>query len=429
MTTLFELLTTLNPWWTGQKFETGKPRHSYFSKIQRYLETDEIMVLSGVRRSGKTTLLFQTIKYLIDDLSVPPRNILFVNCDEPEISSLENPLLKVVDTYRKEIPARGPIYLVFDEIQSIPEWERIIKSLYDRKTYKIIISGSSSYLLDSQLSTLLSGRFLPVPVFPLDFREYLSFRGIDITDDPVELVARKYEILNHLKRYLREGGFPIVVLQEDERTKNDYLKAYYDSIVYRDIIRVNEIRNQKALAGLLHYLFTNITAPYSYRRLKDLLGIDLDAVQDYIHFAEMARILFEVRHFAYSLQPQTRPNRKIYCIDNGLRNAVSFRFSEDEGKLAENLVFVELLRSGTTPFYWKKKKEVDFVVKGPDNLLTAINVSYTDAIHEREKEGLREFAAEYGEMEKELIILTKDTEQTDDNINLIPLWKWLLGKR
>jgi len=429
VTTLFELLTTLNPWWTGQKFETGKPRHSYFSKIQRYLETDEIMVLSGVRRSGKTTLLFQTIKYLIDDLSVPPRNILFVNCDEPEISSLENPLLKVVDTYRKEIPARGLIYLVFDEIQSIPEWERIIKSLYDRKTYKIIISGSSSYLLDSQLSTLLSGRFLPVPVFPLDFREYLSFRGIDIPDDPVELVARKYEILNHLKRYLREGGFPIVVLQEDERTKNDYLKAYYDSIVYRDIIRVNEIRNQKALAGLLHYLFTNITAPYSYRRLKDLLGIDLDAVQDYIHFAEMARILFEVRHFAYSLQAQTRPNRKIYCIDNGLRNAVSFRFSEDEGKFAENLVFVELLRSGATPFYWKKKKEVDFVVKGPDNLLTAINVSYTDAIHEREKEGLREFAAEYGEMEKELIILTKDTEQTDDNINLIPLWKWLLGKR
>jgi len=429
VTTLFELLTTLNPWWTGLEFETGKPRHSYFSKIQRYLETGEIMVLSGVRRSGKTTLLFQTIKYLIDDLSVPPRNILFVNCDEPEISGLENPLLKVVDTYRKEIPARGSIYLVFDEIQSIPGWERIIKSLYDRKTYKIIISGSSSYLLDSQLSTLLSGRFLPVPVFPLDFREYLSFRGIALPDDPVELVSRKYEILNHLKRYLREGGFPIVVLQEDERTKNDYLKAYYDSIVYRDIIRVNEIRNQKALAGLLHYLFTNITAPYSYRRLKDLLGIDLDAVQDYIHFAEMARILFEVRHFAYSLQAQTRPNRKIYCIDNGLRNAVSFRFSEDEGKFAENLVFVELLRSGATPFYWKKKKEVDFVVKGPDNLLTAINVSYTDAIHEREKEGLREFAGEYGEMVKELVILTKDFGQTDGDINLIPLWKWLLGKR
>ncbi len=429
MTSLFELLTTLNPWWTGQEFETGKSRLSYFSKIQRYLETDEIMVLSGVRRSGKTTLLFQTIKYLIDSQHVPPRNILFVNCDEPEISSLENPLTKVVDTYRKEIPAKGILYLVFDEIQGITGWERIIKSLYDRKKYKIIISGSSSYLLDSQLSTLLSGRFFTIPVFPLDFREYLAFQGIEVTDDPVDLVARKYDILNQLKRYLREGGFPIVVLQEDERTKDDYLKAYYDSIVYRDIIRVNEIRNQKALAELLHYLFTNVTAPYSYRRLKDLLGIDLETVQDYIHFAEMAKVLFEVTHFAYSLQAQKRPNRKIYCIDNGLRNAVSFRFSEDEGKLAENLVFIELLRSGSTPFYWKKKKEVDFVVKGPDNLLTAINVSYTDAISAREKDGLQEFAGEFGDKVKKMIILTKDTEQGSDDISLIPLWKWLLMEK
>jgi len=380
--TLFELLTTLNPWWTGQEFEEGKPRHAYSLKIHRYIGTDAIMVINGVRRSGKTTLLFQTIKYLINDLSVPPRNILFVNCDEPEISSLEDPLSKVVDTYHKEVPAKGLLYLVFDEIQSIPGWERTIKSLYDRKKYKIIVSGSSSYLLDSQLSTLLSGRFLTIPVFPLDFREYLTFQGIEITGDPVGLAARKYEILNQLKRYLREGGFPIVVLQEDEHTKDEFLKAYYDSIVYRDIIRVNEIRNQKTLANLLHYLFTNITAPYSYRRLKDLLGIDLNTVQDYIHFAEMAKILFEVHHFAYSLRAQTRPNRKIYCIDNGLRNAVSFRFSEDEGKLAENLVFVDLLRSGATPFYWKKKREVDFVVKGQDNLLTAINVSYSDAIHE-----------------------------------------------
>lgn len=429
MTSLFELLTALNPWWIGQEFETGKPRLSYFSKIQRYLETGEIMVLNGVRRSGKTTLLFQSINYLIERKHVPPRNILFVNCDEPEISSLENPLSKVVETYRKEIPAKGTIYLVFDEIQSIPGWERVIKSLYDRKNYHIIISGSSSYLLDSQLSTLLSGRFFTIPVFPLDFREYLSFQGIEIPEDPVDLAARKYEILNQLKRYLRDGGFPIVVLQEDERTKNDYLKAYYDSIVYRDIIRVNEIRNQKALSGLLHYLFTNVTAPYSYRRLKDLLGIDLDAVQDYIHFAEMAKVLFEVPHFAYSLQAQKRPNRKIYCIDNGLRNAVSFRFSEDEGKLAENLVFVELLRSGATPFYWKKKKEVDFVVKGPDNLLTAINVSYTDTIPAREREGLQEFAAEFSDKVKEMIILTKDTEQVSDDISLIPLWKWLFTLR
>jgi predicted AAA+ superfamily ATPase len=423
---LFELLTSLNPWWSGQDFDTGRTRARYFSKIQRYLETKEIIVLSGVRRSGKTTLLFQIIKHLINTQKVPPRNILFVNCDEQDISAPEYAISNVVDTYRKEVAAKGTLYLVFDEIQNIKGWEHAIKSLYDRKNYKIIISGSSSYLLDSQISTLLSGRFFSVPVFPLDFREYLSFHGIEIGNDPVNLAARKYEILTMLKQYLREGGFPIVVLQKEELTKQDYLRAYYDSIVYRDIVRINEVRNQKALADLLHYLFTNLASPYSYRRLKEMLGIDIEAVKDYIHFAEMAKILFEVQHFAYSVQAQTRPNKKIYCIDNGLRNAVSFRFSEDEGKLAENLVFVELIRTGPTPYYWKKKKEVDFVIKSADNTLVAINVCYTDDIPDREVESLHEFEKEFGKKVKGRIILTKDREEERDGIAYIPLWKWLI---
>jgi predicted AAA+ superfamily ATPase len=423
---LFELLTSLNPWWSGQDFDTGRSRIRYFSKIQRYLETKEIIVLSGVRRSGKTTLLFQIIKHLINTQKVPPRNILFVNCDEQDISAPENAISNVVDTYRKEVAAKGTLYLVFDEIQNIKGWERAIKSLYDRKNYKIIISGSSSYLLDSQISTLLSGRYFSVPVFPLDFREYLSFHGIEISNDPVNLATHKYEILTMLKQYLREGGFPIVVLQKEELTKQDYLRAYYDSIVYRDIIRINEVRNQKALADLLHYLFTNLASPYSYRRLKEILGIDLETVKDYIHFAEMAKILFEVQHFAYSVPAQTRPNKKIYCIDNGLRNVVSFRFSEDEGKLTENLVFIELIRTGAAPYYWKKKKEVDFVIKSADNTLVAINVCYTDDIPDREVESLHEFEKEFGNKVKGRIILTKDLEEERDGIAYIPLWKWLI---
>ncbi len=427
MPTIFEVLSSLNPWWTGRDFETGKPRPTYLSRIRRYLGTDEVIVLSGVRRSGKTTLLFQTIRHLIEDKGVPPRNILFVNCDEPEIAGQKDALGTVLDTYRKEVRSEGRVYLVFDEVQGIEGWERRIKSLYDRKQFKIIVSGSSSYLMDSQLGTLLSGRFFTVPVFPLDFREYLSFQGIDLPPgDTVELAAQKYEVLTRLKRYLQEGGFPIVVLQEDEPLKNDYLRAYYDSIVYRDIVRVNEIRNQRALAELLHYLFSNITAPYSYRRIKDLLGVDVGTVREYIHYAEMARVLFEVSHFSYSLPEQTRSNRKIYCIDNGLRNAVAFQFAADEGKLAENLVFIALLRSGEYPYYWKAKKEVDFVVKGPNNLLSAINVSYTDSIPERETEGLREFRDTFGDRVRDLVILTKDTERNEEGIHYIPLWKWLL---
>ena len=235
MNSLFELLTSLNPWWNGQDFDTGRTRTRYFSKIQRYLETKEIIVLSGVRRSGKTTLLFQIVKHLITIQKVSPRNILFVNCDEQDISALENAISNVVDTYRKEIAAKGTLYLVFDEIQNIKGWERAIKSLYDRKNYKIIISGSSSYLLDSQLSPLLSGRYFSVPVFPLDFREYLSFHDIEISNDPVNLAAHKYEILTMLKQYLREGGFLLLYCRK-KNSRNRITSGHTTTVSFTGIL-------------------------------------------------------------------------------------------------------------------------------------------------------------------------------------------------
>ena len=160
-----------------------------------------------------------------------------------------------------------------------------------------------------------------------------------------------------------------------------------------------------------------------------MLGTDIDTVRDYIHFATMAKILFEVQAFSYSLPAQARQNKKIYCIDTGLRNAVSFRFSEDEGKLAENLVFLELMRSGLTPFYWKGSREVDFVTTSPDTMLTAINVCYCDEIPEREYEGLMEFAGEFRGKAGRLLVLTKDYEADVGEITCVPLWKWLLDSR
>ena len=427
MTTFFEQLAAQNPWWSGQPFDSGRERQKYLTEIQRYLKTGEILVLSGVRRAGKTTLLYQTIRLLLEEKKVTGKNILFVNCDEPSIAGRKDALSDAVDTYRREIGPEGILWLFFDEVQAAENWEREIKSLYDRKQYHMVISGSSSYLLDPQVSTLLSGRSFTLPVYPLDFPEYLRFHMIEPPRDAAGRAAHKYTILAHLRQYLNEGGFPVIVLQQDERTKQDYLRAYYDSIVYRDIVRANVVRNQKALAGLLYYLFSNIASPYSYRRLKEMFGTDIDTIRDYIHFAGTARILFEVQAFSYSLAAQARQNKKVYCIDTGLRNAVSFRFSEDEGKLAENLVFLELLRTGRTPYYWKGTREVDFVTRTDDNTLAAINVCYTDSVPDREYEGLREFAEEFGGKVGELLILTKDYEAKEGKIRCVPLWKWLLG--
>ena len=184
MTDLLELLVSLNPWWSGRDFATGVRRERYFSKIKRYLASGEIVVLSGVRRSGKTTLLYQVVDDLIHGQGVEPRKVLFVNCDEPEIARLDRPLETVLETYRKEVCGEEGAFLVFDEIQNIPGWERWIKSVYDRKQFRLVISGSSSYLLDSELSTLISGRYLAIPVYPLDFNEYLLFNGVEVAATP-----------------------------------------------------------------------------------------------------------------------------------------------------------------------------------------------------------------------------------------------------
>ena len=427
MASILDLLVALNPWWSGKPFEAGIRRERYFTKIGKYLETGEIVVLTGVRRSGKTTLLFQVIDDLIRNRGVDPRSILFVNCDEPEIARLDDPLEAILETYRRDVYAGDAVYLILDEIQTIEGWERRVKSLYDRKQFTLIISGSTSYLLDSNLSTLIAGRYLPVHVYPLDFAEYVVFSGEDLPADPVTLAAARYRLLHLLGEYLREGGFPQVVLQGDKAIRRDQLAAYYDSIVYRDIVRASEVRNQRALGDLLAYCMTNITSLYSYRSLQEMLGIDFATIKEYLYYAEKAKILFEVQYFSYSLKVQSRNNKKIYCIDNGLRNAVSFRFSEDEGRLAENLVFIELKKQGHEVYYWKKQGEVDFVVKHPDRSLTAINVSYTDNLPAREERALLEFRDLHNPGVRECILLTKDTEKREGAVQYIPLWKWLLG--
>ena len=152
----------------------------------------------------------------------------------------------------------------------------------------------------------------------------------------------------------------------------------------------------------------------------------INTIIRYLSYLQESFLLFQVPLFSYSLKKQQANPKKIYCIDNGMRNAVSFKFSKDEGRLAENLVFIELKRRGRDPYYWKGEGEVDFVIKEKDNSLTAINVSYTNEIEERELMGLKDFKKIF-KKNKKMILLTKDVEKEEDGIIYIPLWKWLLS--
>ena len=218
-TTITDILTEYNPWWVKAQENTGIVREKYLSKIIKYARTGEITVLNGVRRSGKTTLLHQTIEYMTAH-GKNPRSILFVNCDDPHLHS-EYSLEDILEAYRREIYGGEGITLVFDEIQSIDGWQRQIKAWYDLKKYTIIISGSTSSLLTSDLASLISGRYLKITVYPLDFSEYLMFKGVNIPKDRLEMRAARFELIENLRNYMNEGGFPAVVSMRDEELKKE----------------------------------------------------------------------------------------------------------------------------------------------------------------------------------------------------------------
>jgi predicted AAA+ superfamily ATPase len=367
---------------------------------------------------------------MIDNLikrGIKPNQILFVNFEDKKLS--EESLDDMYNTYRKELNLDEKAYIFFDEIHRKKDWESWIRKKYDLKTNdKFIISGSCSYLLRKEYSTLLSGRNLSYDVFPLSFEEFLLFKNIKVDKGDLKkgiiLEKTRISILRALDEYLEFGGFP-EVLFKNRYFKTKLLEQYFDDILYKDIIDRYDLSSQK-LRDLALYLMTNFTGFISLRSIRNALGISYDTTKDYFSYYKEIFLFFTVDHFSYSFKEQKTLPSKVYCIDNGLRNAVSFKFSKDKGKLAENAVLVELKRRRKDIYYWKDRSEVDFIIKNRDQTLTAINVSYTDDIPEREVYSLKEFASKYKNKIKELVLITENTEKKEQGILFIPLWKWLI---
>ncbi len=402
----------------------GKPRP--FSDLVDSVSIKEITIITGVRRSGKSTLMYQMIDKLLKE-GIDPKQILFVNLEDKKLA--KDSLDDIHSSYLKNINLDKKAYIFLDEIHKKEAWESWIRKKYDLKTKdKFVISGSCSYLLKKEYSTLLTGRNLTFEVFPLSFGEFLLFKGINLEKSNLKkgilLEKTKLSILKNFDEYLNLGGFP-EVLFKPERYKLKLLEQYFDDILYKDIVDRYNLNSQKT-KDLALFLMTNFTNLTSLRSLRNSLELSYDTIKEYLSYFKEAFLFFTVDHFSYSFKEQKTLPSKIYCIDNGLRNAVSFKFSKDEGKLAENLVLIELKRRGENPYYWTKKGEVDFVIKNNDQSLSAINVSYTDEIRERETSSLLEFKKEFGSKAKDIMLLTKDTEKKENGIVFLPLWKWLL---
>ncbi len=377
------------------------------------LSHERIVVVSGVRRAGKSTLLRQFSEKMDDWHYANFDDERFINFTVDDFQTM------MVIFHKRSLSKN----IIVDEIQNIDGWERFARRIHD-EGYKLFISGSNAKMLSSELGTHLTGRYAKIELFPFSFKEFLLFKEFELKNITT---VKKAQILNYFDEYLLNGGFPEYLNFNDP----EYLKRIYDDILYRDIVSRYGIRNVKEFKRLSHYLFTNFTKDTNYSSLKDALNFtNTTTVSNYIHYLEECYLLFEVFQFDYSLKKQQGNQKKIYVIDSGLRNSIAFQFSKEFGNPLENLVFIELMRRNQEIYFYRSKKECDFVIvkKGKVSQLIQVTYSFNEGNMKREINGMLEAMKEL--KTDNGIIITAHQDQivkTDEkNISVIAAWRWLI---
>jgi len=403
------------------------------------LNSPHIVDILGVRRCGKTYYMFQLIADLLNS-GIPKSNILYINLDDDRLQPLNGDELHLlIETFYEfhEVSDTYKLYLFLDEIQNMPDWEKWAKSTYDKhKNIKIAVSGSNASLLSRDISTLLTGRHITTRMFPFSFTEFLDYHTIEFQLNTLAYSKQKTLVKKKFNEYLENGGFPEVIYYSG-LGQRELLQSYFDDIIYRDIISRFNIRNPHIFKQLSVFCMSNISKTHSFNSLRKLFAnytsLSTDAIINYLSYLEDAFLIFTVSHYDYSMKKQINKPKKLYCIDTGMLNAVSFRFSDNMGQLYENLVFLQLKRSNYEMYYWQSEKgyEVDFVIKEGLEASQLIQVCFDISdvqTRSREVRGLVE-GLNYFDLPNGTII-TSDMfhEEIVDGkvVRYVPLWYWLL---
>lgn len=429
-----EILAILEDWnFWRKELDTGVGRPFYLQKLEKFFPTEQVIVITGARRSGKSFLMRQFAKALTSK-GVKGNEILIVNFEDPRFVGLDARILqKIYEVYLEKLAPKGRPCIFLDEIQEVKDWEKWVRTTQELKNAQIILSGSNAKLLSQELSTLLTGRHRDLTVFPLSFKEFLKFNSLTVSDE-LGLTRQRVEIQALLSQYLEFGGFPEVVL---EKEKKEILRTYFDDILSKDLVRRFKVRKSEKLKALAKFYLTSVSSPATFNSTKKFLELSADTVEKFSGYLSSAYLVFFLKRFSFKVKEQERSPRKVYAIDPGLANAVSFRFSQNVGRLAENVVFLELeRRKAANPrletFYWKdsRQREVDFLVKKDLKAEQLIQVCWEVTRPEtknRELRSLRKAMKELGLQEG--LVITGDEEKEEGAIKLVPLWKWLLGWR
>ena len=449
---IIEYLKKRNYWWGTSKIDEDDKgiERDYISDIEELLKLDRIVCLSGIRRAGKSTLMFQSMDSLIKK-GIKPDHVVYAKMDD--LSGKIDTLHDVVNVYH-EISGVNPkneiVYFFFDEVHFMKNWQQHLKFYIDLKSgSKFIVSGSSKTLLYKDASESLAGRIRFMDIFPLTFREFVKFSGNEINIERFfytkniaeikeiyyDLLPKKEGLIYLFREYLTVGGFPEWFKVKNIRQwRRILVDDYLSLILFKDIIHTFKIKDPILLENLVRETARFSTQRFSYLSLSNRLDADRETIKLYLYYLKASMLIFISGVYSKNKKIRERSEKKIYFWEEGMRKALTL--DENEATAVENVAAWHLIKEGFTkkvffePFYWKNTHETDFVLD--TDILLPVEIKYRE--HPKDVKGLLNFMEKFSV--KKGIVVTKDLlEEREFNINglevkvlYIPAWLFLLSQ-
>ncbi|MEM2121086.1 MAG: ATP-binding protein [Candidatus Woesearchaeota archaeon] len=416
-----EDLERFNTWWTtgSVRKELLKPykRKLYF-EVQKYIKKRQIVMIYGLRRVGKTTLLLQIIDELLKNNN--PKNILFFSFDEKTFDVKE-----VLEFYQKNVLNKtfdeidNKIYVFFDEIQKVDDWENKLKVYYDLyPKIKFFISSSASLKLRKKSRESLSGRIIDFLLKPLSFEEFLEMLGKDLKSIKKNINLWKRELMPLFYKFVKFGMFPELVFEEDEEFARRYLlESVVERIIYKDILEELYIKDVELLKKLIYIIARNPGMLVNFERLAEDLGRDKRTIANYFEYLEFSLLVKFVFNYRESQIASYRKLKKAYFATPNLIFALNPNFNDILPKIIENVVLVH----SEARFFFRNSFEVDFLLEENTKII-GVEVK----LNANEVSQLKKFVLKFKSKVKDVFIIDLEEEKIIDEIRVVPIWKWLL---
>lgn len=391
------------------------------------LDSGKIVSIIGPRRAGKSYFLYALMHELMKQW-VDKTHIVYINFEDERIDIQWEQLWVLIDAYLELYNDRNlkQVYFFFDEIQNIEHWDKFVRRIYEEWIHHIFITGSNAKLLSKEIATSLRGRSLSFELLPLSFKEFLSFREESTN---FETTKWKAKIVSAQREYMYRWWFPEII-DFDRDLKLKTLQEYFDVMLYNDIIERYKVKDSLLLKTFIKQLIQSTTKEYSINKIWNTLQslnfkFDKNILYHFVEYLDTTYFGKSVSKFEYALSKQTL--KKFYLLDNGFLNAISFKFSDDYGKLFENMLFVELYRRfGDNIFFLKNGSETDFVINEKEKTLYQICYDLHTEDREREIKGCKDAMDKFNLQESYLITFEQEEELSFDwkVVNVLPFYKF-----